>query len=206
MALGTYAELASAIAAWLNRSDLTAQIPSFIALAEAEFNRKLRVMDMETRATAAAVDTPITLPDDCLGIKEVSLDGLKLNYLADILAEDQNASGPTRSYSVLDDAIYLYPAPSSGEVAITYYRQIPALTETNSSNWLLTRAPDLYLFACLMQAEFFGWNDERLGLIKSRVDEIIAQLQVDGIKRKHGAQPLAPLPRKPSTISRHIRA
>ena len=36
MALTTYTELKAAIADWLNRSDLTSQIPDFITLAEAE--------------------------------------------------------------------------------------------------------------------------------------------------------------------------
>ena len=39
MALGTFTELKDAIADWLDRSDLTARIPDFIALAEARINR-----------------------------------------------------------------------------------------------------------------------------------------------------------------------
>jgi len=36
MALTTYTELKASIADWLNRSDLTAAIPDFISLAEAD--------------------------------------------------------------------------------------------------------------------------------------------------------------------------
>ena len=43
MAIGTFAELKTATANWLDRSDLTDRIPEFIALAEARFNRVLRI-------------------------------------------------------------------------------------------------------------------------------------------------------------------
>jgi hypothetical protein len=41
VALTSYAELQTAVGTWLNRSDLTAQIPDFITLAEAKFKRDL---------------------------------------------------------------------------------------------------------------------------------------------------------------------
>ena len=43
MAISTFAELKTAAANWLDRSDLTDRIPEFIALAEARFNRILRI-------------------------------------------------------------------------------------------------------------------------------------------------------------------
>ena len=50
MAISTYTELQTAVANWLDRDDLTARIPEFIALTEARFNRLLRVRSMETEA------------------------------------------------------------------------------------------------------------------------------------------------------------
>ena len=52
MAISTYSELQTAAANWLDRSDLSDRIPEFIALAEARFNRILRIRDMETVSTA----------------------------------------------------------------------------------------------------------------------------------------------------------
>jgi hypothetical protein len=45
MAITTNAELESALAGWLDRSDLTARIPDFVTLCEARVNRKLRVRE-----------------------------------------------------------------------------------------------------------------------------------------------------------------
>ena len=52
MAIGTYAELQTAVANWLDRDDLTDRIPEFIALAEAKMNRNLRISLMENVSTA----------------------------------------------------------------------------------------------------------------------------------------------------------
>ena len=47
MALSTYTELKTAIANWLNRSDLTDEISDdFIKLVESEYNAKLRIKAM----------------------------------------------------------------------------------------------------------------------------------------------------------------
>ena len=52
MALSTYTELKTAIANWLNRSDLTDEISDdFIKLVESEYNAKLRVKAMHNSKT-----------------------------------------------------------------------------------------------------------------------------------------------------------
>ena len=53
MALTTYAELKTSIGDWLNRADLTAVIPDFISLAEAQIERTLRTRQMIVRANAS---------------------------------------------------------------------------------------------------------------------------------------------------------
>ena len=53
MAITTYAELKSSIANWLNRDDLTAVIPDFIALAEAQIARDIRHWRQEKRVTTS---------------------------------------------------------------------------------------------------------------------------------------------------------
>jgi len=55
MAIGNYSELNTAVANWLNRDDLTDRIPEFIVLAEARFNRVLRIRAMEGLYTANTV-------------------------------------------------------------------------------------------------------------------------------------------------------
>lgn len=53
MALTTYTALKASVADWLNRTDLTAAIPDFISLAEAQMERTLRTRQMIVRANAS---------------------------------------------------------------------------------------------------------------------------------------------------------
>jgi len=59
-----YASLQSQIAAWLNREDLTAQIPVFIQFVEADINTRLRTREMIVRATATSSAEYVQLPAD----------------------------------------------------------------------------------------------------------------------------------------------
>ena len=53
MSLDSYAALKAEIADWLDRSDLSSQIDTFIDLAEEHHRRNLRVRQMISRATAS---------------------------------------------------------------------------------------------------------------------------------------------------------
>lgn len=64
MAVNDYSTLKAAIADELARADLTAVIPTFIQLAEADFNRQLRARQMQVMVTGSAVAGVITLPTD----------------------------------------------------------------------------------------------------------------------------------------------
>jgi len=77
-------------------------------------------------------------------------------------------SGKTRYYTIIDGAFELIPTPSNSvELTITYYAKIPALSSTQATNWLLTKAPDLYLYATLTNAAPYLQNDERIRLGRS---------------------------------------
>src|SRR3546814_19992643 len=99
-------------------------------------------------------------------------------------------------YAINAGQLQLAPAPTDATViAMTYWQSIPALTSSNTTNWLMTANPDVYLLGCLVAAELRGWNDERLQLIKSALDEMLTEIDVEGTKKRGGASPI--LPRRP---------
>lgn len=67
MAITTYAELKTAIATWLARDDLTANIPDFIMLFEATAARRLRVRLQKKTVTIYPDAGEATLPTDFAG-------------------------------------------------------------------------------------------------------------------------------------------
>lgn len=186
-----YTQLVTDLAAWLNRADLTAQIPRFIRFAEAEFNRVIRVPDMEATANVTVTSGSGSLPADCLSVKTARIAGVsKLDYIStdefDELSSSVNQpTGNPDSYSEWGSSLHILPS-GDATVAIRYFQTIPALTASNTTNWLMTRHPDLYLYAALVQAEAFGWNDERIELWRSAVEQTIAQINADGQRNKYG--------------------
>ena len=172
MPLTDYASLQASVADWLNRSDLTTQVPDFIALAEARFNRELRVNSMMKRDTTVATTDYVALPSDWLQHISVTVvgDGSVTTPLTYLAVDEwnrirlQNPTGTFRYYTIQENNLCLLPAMSSGSVTleIFYYAKIPALSVSNTTNWLLARAPDLYLYGSLAAADAYLQNDERL--------------------------------------------
>lgn len=176
--LTTYDGLLLSVADYLNREDLVGQIPAFVLLCEAQFNRELRFRDMQIRASATSSNENVELPSDWLEHYSLVLDdstGWPLRYMSekesnDIKAARSNGSssipGQPSGYTVIGNMIELIPAPGGDvDLKMVYYQRIPALNSTTqTTNWLLTKSPDLYLYGTLLQAEPYLHNDQRLPL------------------------------------------
>lgn len=198
MSLDTYSGLKTSIANFLNREDLTAQIPDFISLAEARFNRELRVNAMLQRDFTVATNEYVQLPTDWLQHVSIVITSPNdvhhaLNYISAEEYYDLRNTGLTgtpRFYTIIDNNILLLPVPSANvTLEIVYYGKIMPLSDVNPTNWLLTRSPDLYLHAALIQAEAYLQNDERVPLWVASVNKTIADmiLESERAKRPQGA-------------------
>lgn len=198
MALTNYANLKSAVADWLNRADLTAQIPDFITLAEARFNRELRVNAMVARDVTTVTSDYVELPGDWLQNISAVITSPANTYssLRYINTEEYNdlrndgLTGTSQMYTIINNNMLLLPAPtSSTTIEIIYYKKIPSLSGSLATNWLLDRSQDLYLYASLIQAEAYLQNDERISLWAAAVDRTIADMNLESerAKRPQGA-------------------
>lgn len=194
MALTTYSELKAAVADYLARSDLTAAIPDFITLVEAKLNRDLRHTRMEDRAyTTIDLDSDepefLSLPTDFQVMRRVRLTSVSGKPRLDFKSQSQldeyrygigNTSGQPKFFTVFGNEMELCPTPDDDyEIEMVYRARIPALSDSNTTNWLLTLAPDAYLYGALMEAAPYLHNDERIpvwaGGFKYAVDSLNGQ-------------------------------
>ena len=170
MALSTYAELQTSIADWLNRSDLTAQIPDFISLAEAEFTRTLRHRKMITRSDATIDSEYSATPADWMQTQQLILKTNPVTALEYVTGEALNQLKATSSavgrpayYTNIGTEIQVFPSPDASYTAeLVYFRNVPVLSDGNTTNWLLQLAPDLYLYGTLLQSAPYLRDDERI--------------------------------------------
>jgi hypothetical protein len=182
MAISTYSELQAAVASWNHRTGDTAfeaLIPDFIRLAEARFNRVLRVRAMEASlASTELVDGAVSLPSGFLAFKEVRYDGSPTYTLSPkpvewVRNQDALAASPLH-YAVTNTQIVCWP--TAGSIKGTYYEEIPALAD-NATNWLLTAHPDLYLFAALVESVLYTQDDTRIPLWAEKTAALLDAVQ-----------------------------
>jgi hypothetical protein len=200
--VGTYAQLQTEIANWLDRTDLTATIPTFIELAEANFNRVIRQPDMITKDDSFSIaGRYTTLPTDTLEIVRIVLDltpVIVLEYMTPEELSERRVSltgggkpyyfttvgGSTNQLEVLRSPDSTYTA------SIIYYTRIAALTDSATTNWLLTSHPDIYLYGALVEAEPYLKNDDRMPMWTSRLDKALNDLRLQGQRERHTASGL----------------
>lgn len=171
MALTTYSELQTSIAGFLNRDDLTAQIPDFITMAEASINRDVRHWRMETREDSTYSQRYEALPTDWVSTRVVSVSGdtqldlLSQAKMLELRQQGGNSGGEPRYYSISTSQIELYPTPDGDyDSSMVYYARVPALTDSETSNWLLADSPDVYLYGALIHSAPYLQEDARAGI------------------------------------------
>ena len=99
-------------------------------------------------------------------------------------------TGRPQVYAIRGSSLLIAPAPSTAcTIQLSYKQSIPALSDQNPDNWLLRKHPDLYVAASLAMAEFRGWNDSRLPMLKAWYDELIDEVNEAGRRARYAAGP-----------------
>jgi hypothetical protein len=189
MAITNYSELVTAIGDNIARSDLTSYIPDFIMQAEQVFNHgsesidPLRVRDMETIASLTPSSNVYTLPTDYLQYRRVTEESSPrrpLEYIEPTAVDQQyplRGSGFSNHFTIIGSSLYTYPL-STNDVELVYYASIPALTSVATTNWLITKAPSIYLRMSLMFAYDFIKDDAEVAKQAQ-----MAKALIDGMNR-----------------------
>lgn len=187
MALTTYTELKASVADWLNRTDLTNVIPDFISLAEAQIERTLRTRQMIVRATASINTEYSAVPDDFLETKSIKLN---TNPVTALVFESIDALDSLKSttyispgrpgyFGIVGGQIRVLPVPDSTYTAeLIYYAKLSKLSSSVATNWLLTQAPDVYLYGSLMQAAPYLKDDSRVPVWAAIYTRGLEELQI----------------------------
>ena len=182
MAISNYGQLKTAIAEWVIRDDLTAQIPNFISLFETSFNRQMRLVRMEEEATITQSGQQYAFPSDLGQISSVWNATASPTYP---LKPVSKSFALTVSPQSGTDPVYYYTngsalkiVPDNGaNLGLRYYQKLPEMSADADTNWLLDEYPDAYLFGSLVEAHFFLVDEQRAALWQSRLNDIYEQIR-----------------------------
>lgn len=194
MSITTYSELQTAIGNWLERDDLTGRITEFIELAEARHKREIRMREMISRESLTVDNRYINLPSGFLEALNFRLLTNPVTVLEEVnpheMTRQRESESGTPKWFTIHEQIEFDVVPDSSYTGdITFYSELTPLSGANTTNALLTNAPDAYLYAALSASAPFLMNDERL-----RVWESLYQQARDGVNaRARSSRRVGPL-------------
>ncbi len=190
MAMSTYAELCTAVASWLHRTDLTAQVPDFVMLAESEINADAhtRLMESDETVTITSGAYTIALPDGY--IEPIQLE-IVISGQANItllyqpphrLLMNVQAGASCRPYFwTVNGGNIEFPNLSDANYTMTF-RMVKGFDLASTlTNTLIDTYPGIYLFGTLLQAAPYLKDVNMISVWQSRYDRLVAKM-----KRKEG--------------------
>lgn len=203
MALDTYANLQTAILSWLARPGdtlISGGVPDMITLFEAEARRRLKTRWNEATATlnlSANVET-VALPADFYELREARITGVdpmaELVYMTgpelDVAYPSTTADQPV-NFTIEGLNARFRPVPDTAyTVTIDYMQGLTGLSNSVTTNWLLTNHPDAYLFGSLAEAVAYIGDDERIALWLQRREAAFESILLADRKARWGGGPL----------------
>lgn len=197
MSLTSYSSLQAEVADWLNRTDLTSVIPTFISLAEERVRTENLPYNRKQTLTINA--QTVDLPSDCKVVEHLYYDDAQKYGPLFIVPPDQlpmhtrGATGvPLYAAQVERTTMIFAPTPDTSYTAQIIYRTtVDALSATNTTNWLLATYPSLYLWGALVEAEKYLKNDERVALWDASFVKALEQARRDLKKQAEGGGPMS---------------
>lgn len=202
-----YNGLCNYIATTLNRQDLSVDIPNFVSLATSRISRDMARIKHPAaiiHAQANITDNYAALPSDYLSMYQLM--DQDAQYALIYITPDQSMTvqsqgwnpsntvypilppyyAPTLTntyYTIIGNTLRIVPAPdptgSPTSVDLWYFAQLPALSTTNTTNWALTKYPDLYLYGALTHTAPYLKNDERIALWDGIYNKILSDIEVE---------------------------
>lgn len=193
----TYNTLVLQLENYLNRYDaiLIAQIPNFIYQAEQRICRESKNIGLERYVTNAFTAGDSVIPKPGRWRRTITFNygsGFNFNTRNQLYLRTYeyvrsywpnstifNVANPPMYYCDYSYThLLIAPTPALAyPFEMAFLELPPPLTIANQTNWLTNYAPDLLLYACLLEAIPFLKNDERIPVWEKLYDRALASLE-----------------------------
>lgn len=187
-AISDYASLMVDTAEYSGRANIAHIFPRLLGMAEVKLNRALRVADMLTTSTVTLTSGNGALPSDFLEAGQVlSPGGLPIRAMngQQLTNSYRNIGGVPAGYAIVGSSINVRPT-AAGDLTITYYARIPSLTPASPTNWLLLKAPDVYLYALVAEVAISSMDPAKTQAAMQMLGMALQGLQIEDERRRWG--------------------
>ena len=175
-------------------TEFSNEVDTFIDLTELKLSRELKIPAFRRRQTSSlsSGDPFLTMPTSMISLEGLHIVNSNVRELLLLRSDEfmteywpnRTATGTPKYYAYFDDdTLYVAPTPSANfPVEISYRRRLPALSGTNTTNWLTDNASDALLYGSLVEAAAFNRNyalqERYLGMYQNAVQNITQEQQV----------------------------
>ena len=167
------------------------QLPRLITLGERRIARELKIQGF-IRAVSTPLSSGVAVymkPDRWRDTISMTVDGTPIfarsyEYLRNYWPDEAETGSP-QFYADYDYQHWIItPTPATAQtLEILYYEQPRLLDEEFQTNWLTEYAPDLLIYATLLEATPFLKNDERVQLWQGMYDRAAQAISGEDMKR-----------------------
>lgn len=186
--LDTYAALTTAIGTWEERTFTSTETDQFIRLTEAKADRRLQ-RDYRRRYTDT-VNTDDSgvgiLPSSFVGLTSITRNVLgsvplkQVSHAAFVSRNPYQTSADAEVFTLLNATQFQVAPVTDDDFTVTFSKTVSPLTSSSTTNWLLTLAPDYYLFGCQAAAAAYMKDYGSAAALQAQADDILDQLVSQG--------------------------
>jgi hypothetical protein len=197
MAALDYDGIISMVQDRLNRTDLDSYVPNFITRLEDEINARLAaepIRPMEAIYTLSSSSETIAIPSDMIDvIKLQATDGTDTWTMSRLEPADLNEkdfyatralpyrieydSDKVQYYAIIGSNIRLGSTPDASlDYTLYCYQKVPAITSSNTTNWITESHSNVYEFGVLAHAAKQIRDDEYMQLNSALFDAAFASM------------------------------
>jgi len=201
MSLDTFANLKIEIIDWSHRNDVDQKIDGFISLVEKDMfkttrlHEALQVRGQETTSTASVSTKFFALPDQYFAFRSIRLDmdtysGRLTFKPSDGLFRRTGTGRP--SYFTVGSQIEFDITPDQAyTVEVNYFKKPEPLSNTNTTNAVLTEHPDIYLNGALYYLFTYADDEAQANKYLQRYAEAINGANQADDEGRYGPAPYA---------------
>lgn len=198
MALDNYDNLKQSIKLWSHREDIVGEIANdCVTIAEQEIfygANPIRITEMLSEQISAVSTKTFAFPPSMLELVAISIEDQGIYYrLQNIpiqdVRDDDNSTGRPTAYAMTDQFVFDIEPDKSYNIKFEYYLKPTALSDSNTTNIILTKYPTIYLFGGVAAAFMYSGEDDKFNEFTLRMRDVIGRANSEADNIRYGAVP-----------------
>jgi len=175
-----FLDLRTAVIEQVGRPDIADVIPRLTLMAEADFNRELRLREQINKTTLTLASGSVALPTDF-----VEMIGVFTEAGVEYVQQSQQAAKLNQCYYAVDGTNLTLHGTDT-DVLVDYYASVPTLTTSmTTTNWMLAKYPMIYLYGVSLEAAKYMRDRELVGDMASLLSDAINKAKVDDERARY---------------------